>query len=100
VVGTHTHVPTADERILPGGTAFITDVGMCGSYESIIGMAKDEPLRRFLTKMPSTRFEAAGGPGMLSGLAVETDDKTGLAIRVAPVRLGAVLSETRPDFWN
>jgi metallophosphoesterase (TIGR00282 family) len=100
VVGTHTHVPTADERILPGGTAFITDVGMCGSYESIIGMAKDEPLRRFLTKMPSTRFEAAGGPGMLSGLAVETDDKTGLAIRIAPVRLGAVLSETRPDFWN
>ena len=100
VVGTHTHVPTADERILPGGTAFITDVGMCGSYESIIGMAKDEPLRRFLTKMPSTRFEAAGGPGMLSGLAVETDDKTGLAIRIAPVRLGAVLRETRPDFWN
>jgi calcineurin-like phosphoesterase len=78
----------------------MTDVGMCGSYESIIGMVKDEPLQRFLTKMPSTRFEAATGPGMLSGIAVETDDKTGLALLVAPVRLGAVLSETRPDFWD
>ena len=100
VAGTHTHVPAADARILPGGTAFITDVGMCGCYDSVIGMAKDEPLRRFLTKMPSARFEAAAGPGMLSGLAVETDDKTGLARRVAPVRIGAVLSETRPAFWH
>jgi metallophosphoesterase (TIGR00282 family) len=100
VVGTHTHVPSAAARILSGGTAFITDVGMCGDYDSVIGMVKDEPMRRFLTKMSSGRFEAATGPAMLSGLAVETDDKTGLAVRVAPVRLGAVLSETRPDFWN
>jgi metallophosphoesterase (TIGR00282 family) len=100
VAGTHTHVPSADARILSGGTAFITDVGMCGDYDSIIGMAKDEPLRRFLTKMPASRFEAATGPAMLSGIAVETDDKTGLANRVAPVRLGAVLSEARPDFWD
>jgi 2',3'-cyclic-nucleotide 2'-phosphodiesterase len=100
VVGTHTHVPTADERILPGGTGFISDVGMCGAYESIIGMVKEEPLQRFITKMPSTRFEAAGGPGMLSGVAVETDDRTGLATRIAPVRLGSVLAETKPDFWD
>jgi len=100
VVGTHTHVPSADTRILRGGTAFITDVGMCGDYDSVIGMSKDEPLRRFLTKMPSTRFEAASGPGMLSGLTVETDDKTGLALRAAPVRIGAGLHETRPTFWD
>jgi metallophosphoesterase (TIGR00282 family) len=100
VVGTHTHVPTADERILAGGTAFVTDVGMCGSYDSIIGMSRDEPLRRFLTKMPSTRFEAASGPATLSGLAVETDDKTGLALRAAPVRLGGLLAEAVPEFWD
>jgi hypothetical protein len=99
VVGTHTHVPTSDERVLPGGTAFITDVGMCGDYDSVIGMEKDEPLRRFLTRLPSARFEAAGGPGALSGLAVEIDDASGLAREVAPVRLGAVLSEARPAFW-
>jgi 2',3'-cyclic-nucleotide 2'-phosphodiesterase len=100
VIGTHTHVPTADERILPGGTAFMTDVGMCGDYESVIGMVKDEPLRRFLSRIPSARFEAATGPAMLSALAVEIDEKTGLASRVAPVRLGAVLSEARPKFWE
>jgi hypothetical protein len=99
VVGTHTHVPTADERVLPGGTGFISDVGMCGDYDSVIGMEKDEPLRRFLTRLPSARFEAAGGPGALSGLAVEIDDASGLAQAVAPVRLGAILSEARPAFW-
>jgi 2',3'-cyclic-nucleotide 2'-phosphodiesterase len=100
VVGTHTHVPSADTRILSGGTAFMTDVGMCGDYDSVIGMVKDEPMRRFLTKMASGRFEAATGPALLSGLAVETDDKTGLARKAAPVRIGTGLSETRPDFWN
>lgn len=100
VIGTHTHVPTADHRILPRGTAYMTDVGMCGDYDSVIGMAKDEPIRRFLTKMPAARFEAATGPGALSGLAVEIDDETGLARRVAPVRLGAVLAEAKPDFWT
>jgi metallophosphoesterase (TIGR00282 family) len=100
VIGTHTHVPTADERVLPGGTAYMTDVGMCGDYDSVIGMVKDEPMRRFLTRLPSARFEAATGAPMLSGLAVETDDKTGLAGRVAPVRIGAVLSEVRPAFWE
>lgn len=99
VIGTHTHVPTADHRVLPGGTAFMTDVGMCGDYDSVIGMAKEEPVRRFITKMPASRFEAASGPAALSGLAVDIDDETGLAQRVAPVRIGAVLSEARPDFW-
>jgi calcineurin-like phosphoesterase len=99
VVGTHTHVPSADTRILSGGTAFMTDVGMCGDYDSVIGMVKDEPMRRFLTKMASGRFEAATGPALMSGLAVETDDKTGLSVKAAPVRIGTGLSETRPDFW-
>ena len=100
VVGTHTHAPTSDERVLKGGTAFISDVGMCGDYDSVIGMAKEEPMRRFITKVPAARFEAATGPATLSGLAVELDDATGLARRVAPVRLGGVLSEARPNFWD
>ncbi|MEP9375801.1 TIGR00282 family metallophosphoesterase [Aquabacter sp. CN5-332] len=100
VVGTHTHVPTADHRILSGGTAFMTDVGMCGCYDGVIGMDKDEPLRRFTRKIGSGRFEPAAGPATLSGLAVESCDKTGHALKVAPVRLGGSLAEARPDFWD
>ena len=100
VIGTHTHVPTADHRVLPGGTAFQSDVGMTGDFDSVIGMVKDQPLERFLRKLPTSKFEAATGPGTLCGLAVETDDKTGLAKRVAPVRLGAHLEEARPAFWE
>ena len=100
VVGTHTHVPTADHQVLPGGTAFITDVGMTGDYNSCIGMAKDEPLSRFLRRIPSAKFEPALGPATLCGLAVETDDETGLARRVAAVRLGGRLEEARPAFWD
>src|SRR6266446_9767791 len=100
VVGTHTHVPTADHQVLPGGTAFITDVGMTGDYNSCIGMAKDEPLSRFIRRIPSAKFEPALGPATLCGLAVETDDKTGLARRVAAVRLGGRLEEARPTFWD
>ena len=99
VVGTHTHVPTADHQILPGGTAYLTDAGMTGDYDSVIGVGKEEPLRRFLTKLPSGRYEPAAGPATLCGVAVETDDGTGLARRVAPVRIGGRLSQTRPDFW-
>src|SRR6478752_1750752 len=99
VVGTHTHVPTGDHRVLRGGTAFMTDIGMCGDYDSIIGMDRDEPLSRFLTGIPSGRYEPANGPGSLSGVAVETDDKTGLALKVAPVRLGGRLEEAIPAFW-
>ncbi|MEA2924465.1 MAG: 2,3-cyclic-nucleotide 2-phosphodiesterase, partial [Alphaproteobacteria bacterium] len=99
VVGTHTHVPTADHQVLPGGTAFITDVGMTGDYNSCIGMIKDEPLSRFVRRIPGGKFEPALGPATLCGLAVETDDKTGLARRVAAVRLGGRLEEARPAFW-
>jgi hypothetical protein len=99
VIGTHTHVPTADARILAGGTAFMTDVGMCGDYDSIIGMMKDEPMARFLRKIPSARFEPAGGEATLCAFAVETDDATGLARKLAAVRLGGRLEEARPGFW-
>jgi metallophosphoesterase (TIGR00282 family) len=100
VVGTHTHVPTSDHRILGGGTAYMTDAGMCGDYDSILGMAKDEPIRRFLQKTPGARLEAAGGPGAISGVAVDVDDRTGLALAVGPVRIGPHLSEARPLFWE
>lgn len=96
VVGTHTHVPTGDAQILPGGTAYMTDAGMCGDYLSVIGMERDEPLRRFITGMAKGRFEPAAGPATLSGVVVETDDATGRARSVAPVRLGGRLSEARP----
>jgi hypothetical protein len=99
VVGTHTHAPTADHRILPGGTAFMSDVGMTGDYESVIGMTKDEPLGRFLRRIPQAKFEAANGPATLCAVAVETDDATGLAKKVGPVRLGGILEEARPIFW-
>jgi metallophosphoesterase (TIGR00282 family) len=99
VVGTHTHVPTADHQILPLGTAFMTDVGMTGDYDSIIGMQKEEPLRRFTTGIPSARFEPALGPATFSAVAVETDDTTGLALRLAPVRLGGRLEPARAGFW-
>ncbi len=100
VVGTHTHVPTADHRILPGGTAFITDVGMTGDYESIIGMHRDEPMSRFLRKISASRFEPATGPGAFCAVAVETDDATGLAQKIGAVRLGAKLEEAKPAFWG
>ena len=100
VVGTHTHVPTADHQILPHGTAFVSDVGMTGDYNSVIGMDKEEPLMRFLRKISGARFEPAMGAATLCGLAVETDDATGLARRIAAVRLGGRLEETQPTFWR
>jgi 2',3'-cyclic-nucleotide 2'-phosphodiesterase len=96
VVGTHTHVPTADAMILPGGTAYQTDAGMCGDYNSVIGMQKDEPMRRFITGMGKGRFQAAEGDATLSGLYVETDDRTGRATRVAMVRDGGRLAASGP----
>jgi len=100
VVGTHTHVPTADHQILSGGTAYMTDAGMTGDYDSIIGMQKEEPLRRFTSGIPSGRFEPALGTATLSGVAVETDDATGLAVKIAPVRIGGRLSPALPEFWG
>jgi hypothetical protein len=100
VVGTHTHVPTADLRILTGGTAFMSDVGMTGDFDSVIGMAKDEPLQRFLRRVSTSRFEPATGPATLCAVAVETDAATGLATRVGAVRLGGSLEQARPAFWQ
>ena len=100
VVGTHTHVPTADHRILAGGTAYMSDAGMCGDYDSVLGMQKEESIRRFLQKTPGPRMEPALGEGTLSGIAVETNDRTGLALRVAAVRLGPNLEEAWPRFWD
>ncbi|PIE11818.1 MAG: TIGR00282 family metallophosphoesterase [Rhodobacterales bacterium] len=96
VVGTHTHVPTGDAMILPGGTAFQSDAGMCGDYNSVIGMTKDEPLRRFITGMAKGRFQPANGEATLSGIYVETDDRTGAATRIEMVRQGGRLSPSGP----
>jgi metallophosphoesterase (TIGR00282 family) len=100
VVGTHTHVQTSDHRVLAGGTAFMSDAGMCGDYDSVLGMQKEESIRRFVQKTPGTRMEPGLGEGTLCGVAVETDDRTGLAMRVAAVRLGPVLEETWPAYWD
>lgn len=99
VVGTHSHVPTADAQVLPGGTAYQTDAGMCGDYNSVIGMEKDEPLNRFTTKIPSGRFQPALGPATICGVLVETEKSTGLATRVEPVRVGGRLHPALPQ-WN
>lgn len=97
VVGTHTHIPTADHRILRGGTAFMADAGMCGDFDSIIGTETDEPLNRFLTGIPNGRFTPAEGEATLCGVAVETDPKTGLARKVLPVRVGGSLGQALPE---
>ncbi|MEM6636371.1 MAG: TIGR00282 family metallophosphoesterase [Pseudomonadota bacterium] len=91
LVGTHTHVPTADAQILPGGTAYQTDAGMCGDYLSVIGMDREEPMRRFVTGMGRGRFQPATGPATLSGSMVETDDRTGKAKKITMVRFGGRL---------
>lgn len=96
VVGTHTHVPTGDAQILQGGTAYLTDAGMCGDYNSVIGMEKLEPMRRFVTGMPKERFTPAAGPATLSGVYVETDDRSGKAVKVKMIRIGGRLEESRP----
>ncbi len=99
VVGTHTHIPSADARILGHGAGYITEVGMTGDYDSVIGMDKEEPLRRFTRRIPSGRFEPAGGEATLCGVVVETG-ADGLARRIAPLRLGGTLAPAEPDFWN
>ncbi|ARE41932.1 Ser/Thr protein phosphatase family protein [Rhodovulum sp. P5] len=96
IVGTHTHVPTGDAQILPGGSAYLTDAGMCGDYDSVIGMEKAEPMRRFITGMPKSRFTPAMGEATLSGVYVETDDRTGRATRVRMIRQGGRLEQAEP----
>ncbi len=96
VIGTHTHTPSADHQILPGGTAYMTDAGMCGDYDSVIGMEKGGASLRFWKKVPGERLAPAEGEATLCGLFVETDDATGLATRVAPLRMGGRLSQAIP----
>jgi metallophosphoesterase (TIGR00282 family) len=96
VVGTHCHVPTADAQILNKGTAYLTDAGMCGDYDSVIGMQKEAAIHRFVRKMPGERLTPAEGEATICGVFVETDDATGLARRVAPIRLGGRLQPAWP----
>ena len=86
VIGTHTHIQTADERILPGGTAYITDAGMCGVFDSALGLAPEPAIRRFRTGLP-TRFESCRGPVRLSGVLLEVDGKTGKALSIGRINV-------------
>ena len=96
VFGTHWHVPSADAQILPGGSAYQTDAGMCGDYDSVIGIEKGPAVKRFVSKMPGERPQVADGEGTLCGILLEADDASGLARRVEPVRLGGRLAPHLP----
>ncbi len=96
VIGTHTHCPSADAQVLPGGTAFQSDAGMCGDYDSVIGMTKDGAALRFWKKLPGERLSPAEGEATICGVFLETDDMTGLARRIEPVRTGGRLSPAMP----
>lgn len=98
VVGTHTHIPTADAQIFTKGTAFQCDAGMCGDYDSVIGVRSNVPLTRFLRKVPTERMTPADGEATLCGTLIETSDNTGLAKNIAPVRVGGRLNQTLPEF--
>ena len=95
-VGTHTHIPTADAQILPRGTGYQSDAGMCGDYDSVIGMDKAEPINRFITGMRKARFTPAEGEATLCGTFVETDDLTGLSKSLHSVRIGGRLLPAAP----
>ena len=92
VIGSHTHAPTSDEQILPHGTAYMTDAGMCGDYDSIVGFDQKRSLARFVTARPMGRLEVAGGEPTLCGALLETDPKTGLAQKIQPFRTGGRLA--------
>ena len=96
VVGSHSHVPTADAQVFTGGTAYQTDAGMCGDYDSVIGMEKDEAIARFVTRMRRERLSPSSGEGTLCAVYCETDDATGRALRVCPVRQGGRLAPALP----
>ncbi|HWA91666.1 MAG TPA: TIGR00282 family metallophosphoesterase [Rhizomicrobium sp.] len=95
VVGSHSHIPTADAQIFPGGTAYQTDAGACADYDSVIGMEKYEPVQRFVRKISGGRFSPATGPATLCGVFVETG-AGGLSTRIEPVRVGGRLKQTVP----
>lgn len=93
VVGSHTHVPTADAKILKKGTAYQTDAGMCGDYDSVIGFKEEAPLEAFLSKFRKIRMEPAEGEATFCATFIETDDKTGLAKTIRPILRGGVIGE-------
>ena len=93
IAGTHTHIPTSDTRILPNGTAYQTDLGMCGDYQSVIGMEKTEPIRRFITGMTKERFRPADGEATLSGIVVDINND-GLANKILPFRYKGLLNQS------
>ncbi|MBI1208117.1 MAG: TIGR00282 family metallophosphoesterase [Azospirillum sp.] len=97
VVGTHSHVPTADAQILPGGTAYQSDAGMCGDYDSVIGMKKESSVARFVRKLPTERMTPADKEATVCGIFLETDDRSGLARRIDPIRLGGRLAQAMPS---
>lgn len=97
VVGTHTHVPTADTMIFPKGTGYQTDAGMCGDFHSVIGFEPEAPLKHFVGKMKMERLVAAQAHPTLCGVYLETDDRTGLAKKISPVRIGGKLSQAMPE---
>jgi metallophosphoesterase (TIGR00282 family) len=97
VVGSHSHVPTADAQILPRGTGYQTDAGMCGDYDSVIGLRKDIAIARFVRKMPGERLQPADGEGTLCAILAEFDPATGLTRRIAPLRQGPRLAPAWPD---
>ncbi len=94
VIGTHTHIPTADHHVMEHGTAFMADAGMTGDYNSVIGVQKEMPVDKFVSKMPGEKFRPADGEATLCGALVTTDDKTGLAVSIEPIRIGGKLSQT------
>ena len=96
VIGTHTHIPTADAHILPGGTAYMSDAGMCGDYDSVIGIRKTDFVRHFTSPTPENRLEPADSNRMLCGVLVITDDSNGLATVIAPIRIGDILGQALP----
>lgn len=98
LVGTHTHVPTADHHIMAQGTAYQTDAGMTGDYDSVIGVRKDIPIHRFTKKTPSERMVPSDGEATICGTFIETSDATGLAKNIAPVRVGGKLHPVMPNF--
>ncbi|MCM2344891.1 MAG: TIGR00282 family metallophosphoesterase [Alphaproteobacteria bacterium] len=98
IVGTHTHIPTADNHVLNGGTAFMSDAGMTGDYDSVIGMKKDVPIQRFVKKISMDRLSPSEGEATLCGCLIETDDKNGRALKIGRVRIGPRLQSEMPDF--
>lgn len=96
LIGTHTHIPTADAHIMPGGTAYMSDAGMTGDYDSVIGVQKDIAMHKFVRKTPGEHMRPAGGVATLCGALVVTNDKTGKATSIEPIRMGGILNEIFP----